>query len=198
MKKGFYGGTFNPIHFGHINLALQMKEQHGLDEILICPAAQSPFKEVEVSVEHRFAMAKLAIEGIPGFKILDLEAKRLPPSYTIDTLRHLKAQDQNGGAHNDYFLIMGGDSPAEFPRWKEPLEILKIAPLLIGKRKIEQDLLPKDAPPWLKEAVKKGETPMPVFEISGTEIRKRLKHKLYCGHLLPQKVLDYILYSHLY
>jgi len=200
LKIGFYGGTFDPIHFGHINLAIRIQEFHHLDQILVCPAALSPFKKGSqpVPLQHRLKMVELSIQDIPGFKLLDWEAKRAPPSYTIDTLNALKMHDKQAGINNSYFLILGGDSIAEFPRWKSPQEILTIAPLLIGQREADQVFIREDSPDWLKDAALKGATTIPVMEISGTDIRQRLEKGLYCGDLVPQKVLDYISQYNLY
>lgn len=164
---GFFGGSFDPIHFGHIALAIELMEAHKLDEVLFCPAFCSPFKQdrpPKASAEERLHILKLALE-IPQFKISTLELDRKGPSYTIDTLRELKQENVH------LRLLLSDEAASGFKKWKEPEEIAKIAPLCIGKRKIE---------------------------ISSTEIRERLKNNLYCGHLVPAKALDYIVRNRVY
>jgi nicotinate-nucleotide adenylyltransferase len=161
MKKiGFFGGSFDPIHFGHLHLAIDMLEKHGLDEVLFCPAFCSPFKIDRppiASGEERLQMLKLVLADIPQFRVTPIEIERHQPSYTVETLRKLPKAE--------YRLILTKESAATFTKWKEPEEIKRLAPLLIGER---------------------------AFPISSSEIRERLKKKLYCGHLVPEKALAYI------
>lgn len=194
MRKsiGFFGGTFDPIHFGHINLALQMLEVHGLEKILFCPVFCSPFKKDQppaASPSHRLALLELALEDIPGFAVSRIEIDRGGISYTIDSLRTLIAEGKVGGG--GLRLILSDDSAAHFDRWKESEEILRLAPPLVGIRGGGPKIP-------LSESLRKGFTPMRAMEISSTEIRERLKKKLYCGHLVPRKALDYIYSHHLY
>ncbi len=179
MKKiGFYGGTFDPIHFGHLFLALQLAEYHRLDKVLICPAFCSPFKKDHsptASAEHRLEMVRLAVQDISCMEVLSLEAEKQKISYTIDTIRSLPPAR--------YHLLLSEESAASFMEWKEAEELARLAPPLIGCR--------KGAPPT-SSFLKKGFTPTKSMEISSTEIRERLKNKLYCGHLVPAKALDYI------
>lgn len=161
MKKiGFFGGSFDPIHFGHLNLAIEMLEKHRLDEVLFCPAFCSPFKREHppvASPEDRLAMLKLVLADIPQFRVTAVEVERREPSYTVDTLKKLPK--------GDYYLILTQESAASFSQWKDPDQIKAMAKLLIGERE---------------------------FPISSTAIRERLKKKLYCGHLVPEKALYYM------
>lgn len=171
---GFLGGTFDPIHFGHLNLAINLKEKAGLDKIIICPAWVSPFKEGQkmASPQHRLAMCRLAIEGLKGFEVLDYEIKKAGPSYTIDTIKYL---------NRPLRLLLGDDQLKDFSKWKEADLLKKLAPPLVGTR-----------------FQKEGETTIPIMEISSTDIRQRLKAKEPCVHLVPHKVLDYIFKNDLY
>jgi nicotinate-nucleotide adenylyltransferase len=196
MKKkiGLYGGTFDPIHFGHINLAINVAEAHKLDEVLFCPAAISPHKQDKppsVSLEHRIKMAQLGIEGIKNFRVIDYEACRPGPSYTIDTIEEL-----NSLSSSHYYLIIGDDMIQDFPRWHRYKDILKMSTLLVGSR--YPQLLPPVNDPILSTAIHSGTTKIPIMEISSTEIRSRLKKRLYIGHLVPGKVVDYIYQNDLY
>lgn len=182
MKKtvGFFGGSFDPIHFGHIHLAIEMLEKEGLDEILFCPAFSSPFKEAAIlgaSALHRFEMLKIVIDDIPGFSVTSIEVDRKRPSYTVETLEMLKENQVQ------YRLILSEESAKRFFEWKDPNEILRLAPPLIGARgkKVILD-------PLLQNAI----VQTPLFDISSTQVRQRLKKRLYCGHLVPAKALDYI------
>src|SRR5262249_44608705 len=105
-KIGLLGGTFDPFHFGHLNLAIEMKEKQGLDQVWFCPARLSPFKLQEQATDgqHRLKMIQLAIEGLPFFQALDLELLREGPSYTIDTILELQRREGEGV---QFYLILG-------------------------------------------------------------------------------------------
>lgn len=192
-KIGFFGGTFDPIHFGHINLALHMLETQALDEIFICPASLSPHKEhtAPVSKEHRFEMVKLAIEPLTSkFTLIDWELNRPGPSYTINTIHALMQEFK----HDTFRLIIGQDVLAGLSLWKDVEELLELAPPLVGARPSQLTVLD----PFVKKVVEKRLISTSIMEISSTEIRQRLRQGLFCGHLVPAKVLDYIYANHLY
>ena len=156
---GFFGGSFDPIHFGHIALAIDLLEAHKLKKVLFCPAFCSPFKAGRppiASPEHRLAMLKLALDH-PQFEITTLELDRRGPSYTIDTIHALQLKGLR--------LLLSEEAAAHLDKWKEAQELVRLAPPLIGPRQIP---------------------------ISSTQIRDRLKKRLYCGHLVPAQVLKYI------
>ncbi len=179
MKKkvGILGGTFDPIHFGHLNLAIGVLEKCGLDEVLFVPASLSPFKEDSppaVSAAHRVEMVKLAIQPIKAFRALDWEIKIQGPAYTIDTVRKLSL-DLSLELH----LVLGADQAASLDRWKDSKELVRLAPPFVAQRE--------------KAVFSQGKAvEVPQFDISSTEIRARLAKKQYCGHLVPATVLEYI------
>ncbi len=187
MKKkiGILGGSFDPVHFGHLNLAICLMESCALDEVLFIPTRLSPFKEhipPIASAEHRLAMLKKALAPLPQFKIIDWEIHGQGPAYTIDTVRKLITPSVQ------LHLLLGEDHLSSLDRWKEGEELIRLAPPLIGSRKTSDT--PIAAPfPRIK---------IPLLEISSTTIRERLAHKKYCGHLVPAIVLDYIHQNHLY
>lgn len=161
-KIGFFGGSFDPIHFGHLDLAIQMLEEHRLDEILFCPNFCSPFKmdRPPIAPAHdRWEMLKAVLADIPQFRATSVEIEQKRACFTVETLRML----QTPNIH--YRLILSQETASSFSQWKDPDEIERLAPLLIGMRN---------------------------FPISSTEIRRRLNKKLYCGHLVPEKALYYI------
>ncbi len=194
MKKlGFYGGSFDPIHFGHINLALEISEKHQLDKVLFCPANISPFKKKDfepIAVSQRILMTELAIEDINHFELIDIEAKREGFSYTVETLREIK------DIYPEYeiFLILGMDMVQNFSKWKNPREILSLASPLVGMRHHES--LNPDMNYY--SYFEKGLTKTKTLDISSTEIRQRIQLKKYIRHLVPSKVVDYIYENKLY
>jgi nicotinate-nucleotide adenylyltransferase len=200
-KIGIYGGTFDPIHFGHLNLAIEIMEFHGLDEVWFCPAQKNPHKQEiqSASPEHRLKMLEIALGPLPQFKIITLELQRSGPSYTIDTLRNLKAGEKNTPHPRQFFLIMGEDSVQDFFSWREPQEILRLAPPLIAKRFVtDQTWEALKGDPEIKAALLKGLTPTHIMEISATLVRQRIHQGLYVGHWVPAKVVDYIYQNQLY
>lgn len=195
---GFYGGTFDPVHFGHLNLAIELMEAHRLSEVWFCPAEISPHRlnQKPISATHRLKMLELAIEDIPQFKLIDIESRRKGPSYTIDTLRDLTEQEKKKPSPQQIALLLGEDSLARFSQWRESEKIVEMVPLYIGSR--SGDVKSWEGSFAIQKAIKKGLTRTKVMDISATEIRKRLARHLYCGHLLPAKVLDYIIENQLY
>ncbi len=181
-KVGLMGGTFDPIHLGHLNMAIGLMESCGLGEVLFSLTPLSPFKTdapPRASLEHRRAMLELALAPIPQFSILDWESEVKGPAYTIDTVRRLS---QNSSL--ELHLLIGEDLVSSFSQWKDWEEIIRLAPPLVASRmtlNANSDRL-KD----LKRC------PIPLFDISSTVIRERISQKKYCGHLLPALVLDYI------
>lgn len=189
MKRvGFFGGTFDPIHFGHLNLAINLLEKRLLDQVLFSPASVSPEKTVNppiASKEARKEMTALAIEDIPEFSLFELELKQEGPSFTIDAIEHLKKESSDV----QFYLVLGEDVLPGLPNWKSVRELLKLAPPLVGTRPYDKPIhLPSD----LLTYIDKGRVDTPMMEISSTGLRERLLQKKYCGHLVPAKVLDYI------
>ena len=191
MKNiGFFGGSFDPIHLGHLNLAIQILEKLKLDKIIFCPANVSPFKTKKppiASSKDRFEMARIAIKDFKDFEITNFEIKNENISYTINTLKALKNSD-------NLRLIITEDTLLNFDKWKDYKNILQIAPLIVGVRnKFLENFKSENFTLNNKNFVKTN-----VFEISSTEIRKRLKSQKNCSHLIPKETLDYIYNRKLY
>jgi len=203
-----FGGTFNPIHFGHLRSALELIETLGLAQLRFMPAAQPPHRErPEVSAEHRAAMVELAITGEPRFACDTRELDREGPSYTVDSLLELRAElgDQRG-----ICLVMGCDALLGLPRWHRWEELLNLAHLVILARPGWQ--LPSEGPvaDVLRDhggsAADLGQQPagrvitqtLRPQDISATNIRALLQLGLSARYLLPESVLAYIAERGLY
>ena len=133
MKLGVLGGSFNPIHNGHLAMAEAVREAHALDLVLFVPAGRPPHKQEDLApAEDRYRMVVLAIEWREGFAASDLETSRPGPSYTVETLQELHRR--NPGA--EIFFIMGEDSISEFPGWREPERILELARVVAVNRPV--------------------------------------------------------------
>ena len=133
MKIGVYGGSFNPPHLGHVRAAQACKQALGLDRVLVIPASIPPHKQLtssSASPEERLALTRLAFENLPGFEVLDLEIRREGKSYTVDTIRELKAQYE----HDELFLMMGTDMFLSFQDWYSPQEIARYVQLVCFSR----------------------------------------------------------------
>ncbi len=195
MKRvGLLGGSFDPIHMGHLNLAFELMEKKALDEVWFIPAQTNPFKTEAppIAIEHRLAMVALAIEGIPQFHLNSVEKNRLPPSYTFHTLQYFIEQKIRENSLFDFFLLLGEDSLYGFMDWYNVEEIVQMIPLLIGSRSGNYLEEHQQWSPAVREAIEQGLISTSLMDISSTQIRNRLTHTLYCGHLLPAPVLQYI------
>ncbi len=190
-KIAIFGGTFDPVHIGHIALVVALKEAHNLDSVLIIPANQNPFKDNQLSVDanHRLAMLKKAFRDLPYCKVLPLEIKRPGPSYTIDTIRELKDK-KLVTSRDTLYLILGEDQLASLHSWKEADALMQQVVPLVARR--------RDAAMPRQNYQHICYTDTPYFEVSSTDIRNRLKKNLYCGHLLNNLVYNYIQRHNLY
>lgn len=189
-KVGLFGGTFDPVHYGHIHLALALQSAHGLDEIWFMPTHLNPLKRslsAPASAEQRLAMVKLATASYPAFKVEELELKRPPPSYTIDSVKILIEREPQV----QFYLMLGADAVETLPHWHCIDELVNLVPLLIGSRLGEWPL-DMDTSSSLYQAVIKGFTQIPLYDVSATELRFRFAQHLPCHHLIPPLVYDYI------
>lgn len=194
MKIGVFGGTFDPPHHGHLQMAVGAREQLGLDEVLWIPSGRNPLKATRpfASGKHRLKMAELAIDGEPGMAVSDLEVNREGPSYTVDTLNELSVV-----MPGEYWLILGGDSLRTFERWKAPERILKLARLAVLARPphSQQDLEAVIKPALLEHVTWLDLPPSPT---SSTEARDLLAKGRGAELKVPGNVLKYIASHNLY
>lgn len=188
-RIGIYGGTFDPVHHGHLITAQSVKELRNLDKIIFIPSFISPHKKgfIVSEPEHRINMLKLALDNIPYFDWSDFEIKRKTVSYTIDTLSEMKNH------YDDIELIVGEDNIKSFDKWKSPEEILKVATIIVLRRRTDADIESSNI--FINKAVIL-ETPR--IDISGTIIRQRVRQGLPIEFLVPQSVMKYIYDFNLY
>ena len=193
-KIGIMGGTFNPIHFGHLLLAETAFHQFQLDEILIMPTKNPYYKKISNSVteEDRVAMAELAIEDNGHFRLSKEELNREGNTYTVETLSHLTERHPD----YEYFFIMGADSLYHIESWKEPEQILKMATIVVaGRAGTGSSLNSQIEYIENKYDSEKHRLNSPVLEISSNDIRRRVRDGESIRYLLPDKVEHYI-YEH--
>jgi nicotinate-nucleotide adenylyltransferase len=188
-KIGIFGGTFDPIHMGHLITAQSVREIRELNKIIFIPAFISPHKTSAdaSSTKHRANMIKIAIEDVPFFEYSDIEIKKGGISYTVDTLCELKK------VYDEIEFIVGYDNIFSFHKWKDPDEILKLAKIIVLKRK--SSLPPPFEDKYYHQAIfvqTRG------IEISATDIRERVKNNQPIHFLVPQKVKEYIYEQKLY
>ena len=198
MNIGVLGGTFDPIHNGHLAVAEEVRSRLDLTVILFVPAGQ-PWLKMENPVspaEDRVHMVRLAIADKPHLKLSTIEIERPGVTYTVDTMAELQAQL---GAENDLFFILGWGSLAELPQWKEPYRLITICRLVAVNRPgyPRPDLKALEALiPGLSQRVILLEKPE--IDISASEIRDRVARGLSISHLVPEPVESYIKEHRLY
>ncbi len=198
MNIGVLGGTFDPVHNGHLIVAEEAKTQLNLVEIIFVPAGQPWLKAAKPisPAEHRLQMLRLAIADKPYFKLSTIEIERTGPSYTIDTIAELR---DKLGSEDEFFFILGWDSLAELPQWREPSRLIKMCYLVAVPR-------PGYPRPKLKtlEVIIRGLSQRvmlmkePEIDISASAIRERVARGLSIRHLVPEPVNRYIKEHRLY
>jgi nicotinate-nucleotide adenylyltransferase len=184
MKLGFYGGTFDPIHHGHLILAREAVEKLGLDRLYFIPNATSPHKTGTLSAPSnmRAELIRAAIENEPRFDLEEMELERPGVSYTIDTILALR---ERFGPAAKFFYLLGEDNVASLPSWRRIDELHHLMTFAILWRSVHA-------------------TPLPFItverriDISSTEIRKRIANGQSIRYLVPDKVHDLILQHSLY
>lgn len=190
---GVFGGTFDPIHYGHLRLAEEARERFGLKEVIFVPAAQSPFKQQLTEAEHRFRMVELAIQDNPAFRVSRIEIERGGVSYTIDTMYKMKRLYPQ----SELFFLAGLDAILELPRWYRAQELLDLCTFITACRpgfdfQTLQEQLPE---PYLSHIRLMDMVPIP---ISATELRGIIEQGRSLRYLTPVSVIEYIEREKLY
>jgi nicotinate-nucleotide adenylyltransferase len=200
MRVGIFGGTFDPVHTGHLILAEQGREQGRLDEVWFVPAAHPPHKDAPALTrfEQRVEMLALAVAGNSAFRIEELEKERPGPSYTVDTLAELRRRHPS----HEFLLLVGSDTLLDLPNWYQPLRVLEQAGLLVmarpGSAVLTADELRERlrAPNSLSLHLEVVE--MPQIDISSRDLRRRAAAGRTLRYFLPRAVECYIHEKRLY
>ena len=218
MRLGLLGGSFNPLHNGHLAIARQTREALGLDQILFVPTSHPPHKPNGslAPAQDRYEMVRLAIASDPSLAISDVEIRRPGKSYSIDTIRLLQ---QEYGTHTQLFFLIGLDAFLDFPSWRDPLTLLELCSFVVLSRPglsfrslSTVALLPPIPYPSLAD-LDAGQIfrieaqigtqrliclKLPPCPISASDVRSRIRQGLPLANLLPPLVESYILQHHLY
>lgn len=194
MRTMCFGGSFNPIHHGHLLCAQRVAERAGYDRVLFIPNGVSPHREGKpglASPIDRLTMCQLAVKGVPQFDVSDVEVRRPTPSYTLLTARELR---QAGWGEVDW--LIGGDSVPSLPSWHQAETLVREVRFVVMERPghaVDWDRLP-DAYRSLRQNV----VPAPLFDMSSTEVRARVKGGLAVDYFVPPTVGAYIREKGLY
>jgi len=200
MRIGIFGGTFDPVHLGHLVLAEQCREQGHLDQVWFVPANQPPNKLEQklTRFEQRCEMLQLAIAGNPVFRIETLEKEREGPSYTVDTLQVLHQRYPG----NDYWYLMGSDTLLDLPNWYHPERLVTLAGLMVrtrpGSAVLGVEELKKKIHLSAKEPIRMAVIESPMLEISSSDLRKRVSEGKSLRYMVPRSVEAYIESKKLY
>jgi nicotinate-nucleotide adenylyltransferase len=180
LKVGVFGGSFDPVHLGHLLVAEAAAERLGLDQVRFVPAGRHPFKTGHyASPEHRVAMVELAIRGNPRFLLDPREAGRAGPSYTVDTLHQLRAEAPG----DSLFLLIGADAARELPAWHDVEAVAAAAVIVV----LTRPGFAAPAHPLIGRVVE-----VPGIDVSATAVRDAVRGGTSIRYLVPGAVEDYI------
>ena len=196
-RIGIIGGTFNPIHLGHLMIAEMAQETYELDRVIFVPAYHPPHKHEDViDAKYRYEKTAAAVMDNPKFTISDVEFKREGPSYTVDTIKYFRAQY---GEDKEYYFIAGTDTIQDLPNWKYIDELLGLCHFIgavrpDGSAAIEKIIeyfgdLGRDRIHLLE---------VPLMQLSATDLRQRLRTKRSVRYMIPKAVVQYIAQHDIY
>lgn len=208
-RTAVFGGSFNPVHFGHLLMADEMLDRLRLDRVVFVPAAAPPHKPANLlaPAEHRYAMVRLAVAGHPGFEVSDLELHRRGPSFTVDTLEAL------AGTNDELFLLVGSETFLDLLSWRRPRRIVELARLVVVPRtgsafdvegaaaqKVLREIgaerfVGPDDPVTPDTVVVVHASSLP---ISSSDLRARVREGRSLDYRVPEAVLAYIRHHRLY
>lgn len=198
MKIGLFGGTFDPIHLGHLIVAEEVREKLQLTKLMFVPAHHPWLKadKAITSARHRLAMVRAAVESNPFFEVSTMELERPGPSYTVDTVAEMKRQLSSGG---ELYFVAGSDAVADMPKWKDPDRLASLCEIVWVKRpgtSMEAVHELKAALPGVFRCL--GTVDVPQVDISSTDIRERVARGASIRYLVPPEVEGYIRHHGLY
>lgn len=195
QRIGLYGGSFDPIHHGHLIVARAVAERTRLSTVCFLPSGRPPHKldRAIVGVEHRLAMVQAAISGEALFSCSDFDARREGPSYTIDTVRHFRSLH---GPAAELFWIIGADSLAELVTWRQVSDLVDECTIIAAARpgwdQVDWSSFAKLLTTAQIDKLRGGVVSTPQIDISSTEIRDRLMRRLSIRYLVPEAVQEFI------
>ncbi len=220
MRVGLFGGTFNPIHHGHLRAAVEIQERFRLHKLYLIPAALPPHKDLQnvISAHDRIEMTRLAIQDHPNFILSDVELKRSGPSYTVDTVQAFQNDLEPG---SDLLLIMGLDAFLEIDTWKAYKRLVQMLPIIVMGRPLHNNTTSHNEWAAMTELIHTQisdayqfsdqkncyqhhryqpiyRQPISMLDISATKIRQLVRQKRSIRFLVPQSVEHYILTQGLY
>src|SRR5262245_33125795 len=193
MRIGIFGGTFHPVHMGHLILAEQCRDQAALDQIWFLPSAHPPHKTGTpiTRFDQRCEMIELAIAGQPAFKVDRVEKDLPPPSYTAETLAELHRRHPA----DEFYLLMGSDGLPDLPGWYEPRKVIELAGLVVVPRPGVMLWTGERLARALgvnRSLVKLQFVACPMIEIASRELRRAMADGLSIRYLVPRSVEEYI------
>ncbi len=187
-RVGILGGTFNPLHIGHLAIAEAAQEKMNLDKVIFVPSCQPPHKRIMnlASAEDRLEMVRLSIRNNPKFEVSDFEVRKGGKSYTVDTIRHFAETLPEG---TKLFFIVGGDSAALLHTWREVSEIMTVASFVVVNRPGHDEC---------RSDIPHHSVSMPGIDISSSYVRRKILQGKSIKYLVPEPVFRYIEQHHLY
>jgi nicotinate-nucleotide adenylyltransferase len=196
MRIGVFGGAFDPVHYGHLLLAEQAREQVCLDEVLYIPAARHPFKAgtSDAPFERRAEMLRLAVAGHEAFRVDEIEKDRPGLSYTADTLDELRRR----GPDDELFLLVGSDTLPDLPKWHDPARVVTAATLVVRERPGQPLLSTQQLEAAIGTPVRMQVIDVPINDVSSQDIRRRVAEGRSIRYMVPRAVEMYIREKRLY
>jgi nicotinate-nucleotide adenylyltransferase len=189
MRLGLYGGTFDPIHVGHLILAEQCREACGLEQVWFVVAGTPPHKQGErTAVAYRLEMVRLAIAGHPAFQVSDLEARRPGPHYSVETLQTVRGERPD----DELYFLIGADSLVDLPTWRSPAVIARLATIVVVNRPGIEQVDPSLLPAFAADAYPLQTVTIPPIGIASKDLRRLLGDKKSVRYMVPRAVEAYI------
>jgi nicotinate-nucleotide adenylyltransferase len=194
MRVGLFGGTFDPVHQGHLILAEQCREACALDKVLFVVAGEPPHKgRPKTAAKHRLEMVELAIAGNDAFEASEIELARSGPHYTYETLEQITAERPG----DELFFIIGADSLVDLPGWRRPERIFELATIVVVNRPgTDSEVLEKFQPPVVNRGI--VQVTMPDIGIASRTLRSRIGESKSVRYMVPRAVEMYLLQHGLY